>query len=120
MQRILLLHKRPTNIVISETIENLMLQYHPGIRNIIIPKPAVKNHCFPTRAGSGFLKITETIPKVVKKYNIPIPTPCPHQKVNDTAGQSTLDDRDMRSLSSHMAILQQPMQDSTNSQVLSQ
>lgn len=93
----------PANVVISETIENLMLQYHRGIRSNIIPKPAVKDHFFLTRAGSEFRKITETIQKVAKKFKIPMPTPCLHRKVIATAGQSTLDDRDMRSLTSHMA-----------------
>ena len=104
-QHITIAEKRPANVVISETIENLMLKYHQGIRNNIIPKPAVKDHCFLTRAGSGFRKITETIHKVTKKYNLLMPTPCLHRKVIVTAGQSTLDDRDMimRSLSSHMA-----------------
>lgn len=32
-----------------------------------------------------------------------MPTPCLHRKVIATAGQSTLNDRDMRSLSNHMA-----------------
>ena len=35
--------REPANVVISETIENLMLQYLTAIRNNIIPKPAVKD-----------------------------------------------------------------------------
>ena len=93
----------PANVVISETVKNLMLQYLKAIRNNIIPKPAVKDRFFLTRAGSEFRKITETIHKVAKQYNIPMPTPCLHRKVIATAGQSALDDRDMRSLTSHMA-----------------
>ena len=44
-----------------------------------------------------------------------MPTPCLHRKVIAIAGQSILDDKDMRSLTSHIwLILQPPVQDFIN------
>ena len=93
----------PANVVISKPIENLMLKYHQGIRATIIPKPTMKHRFFLTTSGNEFRKVAETIEKVAKQYGLPMPTPCLHRKVIATAGQSALDDRDMRSLTSHMA-----------------
>ena len=57
---------------------------------------------FLSYAGNEFRKISETIKKIAKQFNLPMPTPCLHRKVIATAGHKLLDDRDMRSLSSHM------------------
>ena len=91
----------PASIVISKTIDNLLSKYYNGVRKSITPKPSMENRFFLT-TGNEFRKITETIQAIAQKFYLPMPTPCLHRKVIATAGQSSLDDTDMRSLSNHM------------------
>lgn len=93
----------PANVVIATTIENLMVKYHQGIRMDIIPQQGMENRFFLSHSGNEFRKITETIQKIAKKFDLPMPSACLHRKVIATAGHKHLDDQDMRSLSSHMA-----------------
>ena len=93
----------PASIIISKAIDNLLSQYHNGVRKGITPKPSMENRFFLTSSGNEFRKITETIQHVAKQFDLPMPTPCLFRKVIATAGQSSLDDQAMRSLSNHMS-----------------
>lgn len=93
----------PASVVISRDVELMMLKYYHGIRMLVDPKPQMEHRFFLTYSGSEFRKITETIKHTAKQYDLPIPTPCLHRKVIATAGHSMLDDKEMRSLTSHMA-----------------
>lgn len=93
----------PANVVISTFIEKFMVKYYEDIRMHITPKEGMEDKFFLSYSGNEFRKITEMIKKTAKQFNLPMPTACLHRKVIATAGQKHLDDKGMRSLSSHMA-----------------
>ena len=92
----------PAHIVISSTVDKLMMQYMNNVRTRVHASE-YSARLFLTSTGNEFCKISEKIAYVARYYNLKTPTACLHRKVISSAGYEELDPKDYQSLNEHMS-----------------